>query len=332
MQKALLVCHVSHKAGLGHLSRLTSLAKTLKKENQIIPEILIFGNLIKKKDLNSFKIHNISSDRNLINSIKDITKNNDFSVLIFDLYTKKKIKGFTKLLQYLKKKNFFLINIGSLLDNCDNLDLVWIPSFYFDNNKNYKCKNLINYGWDKYLIEKRLKNKKWLPGNKVLVLTGGSDVYNLGKTFPNQLDKNLEKNIEISWVKGPLANNPILPKKCRLNWTIHDSPTELDRLIVDSNYVITLFGISFFEVIQYGIPTIVIHTHNKKDNIELEFLSKENVASVAKNTTEAIDNLISLMNNLKLAKKYSMNSLKKLSSSGVKNLSKQIYSLVKNRN
>ena len=51
MSKILLVCYVSPKIGLGHLSRLLALAQTLKKDKKIVPEFLIFGDLIKKDEL-----------------------------------------------------------------------------------------------------------------------------------------------------------------------------------------------------------------------------------------------------------------------------------------
>ena len=83
----------------------------------------------------------------------------------------------------MKKQNIFIIGIDSLIEYCDILDLVWIPSFNFDTTKHSNCKSLLRSGWDTYLIQKRLNHKKWNPGSKILVLTGGSDVSNLGKTF-----------------------------------------------------------------------------------------------------------------------------------------------------
>ena len=60
MPKILLICNVSAESGIGHLSRLLALGDYLLKENKVIPELLIFGDLVKKKDLKSFKVHNFS--------------------------------------------------------------------------------------------------------------------------------------------------------------------------------------------------------------------------------------------------------------------------------
>jgi hypothetical protein len=90
----------------------------------------------------------------------------------------------------------------------------------------------------------------------------------------------------------------------------------------------TVFGVSFFEVLQYGIPTVVFSPYGNKNNKELDALSKEGVAMVESNSKLAINSLIKLMNNDKLSKKYSINALKKMSINGVQNLSNEIYSLM----
>ena len=65
-----------------------------------------------------------------------------------------------------------------------------------------------------------------------------------------------------------------------------------------------------------------------KDNDELNSLYEENVAMVTKSTEQAIEGLINLMKNDKIAKKYSINALKKMSINGTSKLSKKIISLI----
>jgi spore coat polysaccharide biosynthesis predicted glycosyltransferase SpsG len=330
MSKILLVCCVSPKIGLGHLSRLLALAQTLKKDKKIIPEFLIFGDLIKKNELNNFKVNNVLADDSIVLTIENLLESNNLNAIVFDIHQDYNNNNFYKLITKLKKKKIYTISIDSLIEYCDVLDLIWIPSFNFDITKHSNCKSLLRSGWDTYLIQKRLNHKEWRQGLKILVLTGGSDVSNLGKTLPAQLDKILDKNSEVHWVKGPLSNDPILPEKCRLKWIFHDAPQQLDELIVQSNYVITVFGISFFEVLQYGIPTVVFSTYDKKDNNDLKALSIEKVAIPASNSETAAKELSNLMIDIKLASKLSTNALKKMSINGTQQLSEEIYSLVKN--
>jgi len=328
MSSALLICHVSPETGIGHLSRLLALAELLRKDNYVIPELLIFGDVIKKEGLSNFNIHNASLSDDIGSTIENILETNDFDVLIFDLYIKNDTDYLEKLFIKLKGRNINLISIDSLIDHCNILDLIWIPSFNFDCNKYTNCTSILKSGWDSFLIQKRIDHKEWNPGTKILILTGGSDFTNLGEILPTQLDRLLNKKIEIHWVRGPFSRAPNLPKKCSLNWFVHNAPNQLDELIVKSNYVITVFGVSFFEVLQYGIPTVVFSPNSYKDNNDLEALSKEDVAMVVKNPKLVINGLIKLMNNDELAKEYSVNALKKMSINGVQNLTKEIYSLV----
>jgi spore coat polysaccharide biosynthesis predicted glycosyltransferase SpsG len=328
MKKALLVCYVSSEIGIGHLSRLLSLADTLKKDNKVTLDFLIFGDLIKKNELDKFKVHNFSLDSDFVAIVNKIFEINNFDLLIFDIYQNHKISKLHELLIKLKQRNICIIGIDSLIEYCQILDLIWIPSFNFDNSKYINCKSLLRSGWDTFLIQKRFQHKKWSPGSKVLILTGGSDISNLGKTLPSQLDQILDNNSELHWVKGPLSKDPNLPEKCRLNWTIHASPQRLDHLIVQSNYAITVFGLSFFEILQYGVPSVVFSPYNNKDNEELEALKKEEVAMIANNSRLAVEGLFKLMNNDEIASKYSVNALKRMSINGSKNLSREIYFLL----
>ena len=328
MHKILLVCYVSSKIGLGHLSRLLALAQTLKKDKKVIPEFLIFGDLIKKDELDSFTVHTFSVENNFVQTIQNLFKNNSFKGIVFDIYQNHNIKKLYRLFTQLKQQNIFLVGVDSLIEYCDILNLIWIPSFNFNTNRYINCKSKLKSGWDSYLIQKRLKQKVWAPGSKVLVLTGGSDALNLRERLPSKLDKILDKNSEINWVKGPFSKKPKLPEKTRLNWIIHDAPQKLDELILESNFVLTVFGISFFEVLQYGVPTVVFSPYNKKDDDDLVALSKENVAVVAYNMKSAIEELINLIKNVDFAKKLSANALKKMSKNGTKKFSEEIYKLL----
>ena len=328
MSSLLLVCHVSPEIGIGHLSRLLALAETLRKDNKVIPEFLIFGDFIKKDELANFNVHDFPLEDDFVATIENILEVNDFDALVFDLYPKHDIDNLGELFIHLKQRNIHLIGVDSLIEHCNILDLIWIPSFNFDCGRYVDCMCVMKSGWDSFLIQKRLQHKEWNPGVKVLILTGGSDVANLRETLPAQLDASLDSGIELHWVQGPFASSPNLPKQCRLNWVVHNAPEQLDELIVQSDYVITVFGVSFFEVLQYGIPTVVFSPYGDKDNNELEALSEEGVALVVNDSKLAIEGLTELMNNDELAKEYSISALKKMSTNGAKNLSKEIYSLI----
>jgi spore coat polysaccharide biosynthesis predicted glycosyltransferase SpsG len=329
MSHVLLICHVSSKIGMGHLSRLLALAETLRKNNKVIPEFLIFGDFIRKDELAKFKVHSFSLEDDFIGILDKTLINNKYAALIFDLYLNHNIENLNESFKQLKQRHVHLIGIDALVEHCNILDLIWVPAFNFDFSGHTHCKSVLKSGWDSFLIQKRLEHTDWSPGSNVLILTGGSDVSKLGETLPAQLDTVLDKDTDLHWVRGPFSDAPILPNKRRLNWTIHDAPEKLDELIVQSDYVMTVFGVSFFEVLQYGIPTVVFSPYGVKDNKELDALSKEDVAIVEANSSCAINSLVELMTDEELARKYSLNALKKMSINGVQNLCNEIYSLMR---
>ena len=325
----LLICSVGSEIGLGHLSRLLAVAEILRNENKVIPEFLIFGDVIRKDELASFKVHRCALGDDFVGTVNKTLINNEYAVLIFDLYPHHNIDNLSELFRQLKQRDVYLIGIDSLLEHCDILDLIWVPAFNFDFSGHIDCNSVLKTGWDSFLLQKRMEHTEWSPGSKVLILTGGSDVLKLGETLPAQLDAVLGKSADVHWVRGPFSGAPILPNKCRLNWTIHNAPEQLDELIVKSDYVMTVFGVSFFEVLQYGIPTVVFSPYGIKDNKELEALSKQGVAIVEANSTRAINSLVELMNNEKLAREFSLNALRKMAINGSQNFCNELYSVMR---
>jgi len=328
MPKILLVCHASADIGLGHLSRLTALAQSLESDGMVVPETLIFGDFFPKDGILNFSTHLFSLADDFVTTVLKVVAAGDFNAVAFDLHALQDIKGFKSLLFSLKNNGIRLIAIDSLLEFCDVLDLVWIPSFNFDIANHTHCKCIIKFGWDSFLIQKRLPSRVWTKGSRVLVLTGGSDVARLGRTLPAQIDSSLNEGSEVHWVKGPFSEAPSLPDRQRLAWNIHDAPTQLDELIVESDYVLTVFGVAFFEVLQYGIPTVVFSPYDNKDVVELSALSEQNLAAVAGSSFEAVERLNHLMRDDKRAREYSSNSVKKLAVNGAQNLADEIYLLI----
>ncbi len=324
----LLVCHASSSVGLGHLSRLLALAKFLKVNNNYQVEFLIFGEDFKKAELKYYKTYQFSASSDFINSSKQIIEQVSPSMVIFDLYPKLLPPNLEKFFEWTRSKDIRLIGIDSLFSYTPFLDHVWIPSFDSNLAKKSVLRDKLTSGWDSILLQKRLQTKKWKPGFRVLILTGGSDATGLGETLPTLLDDMLKEDTVLDWVKGPFSSDPLLPSKCKLNWNIHISPPHLDELIVQSNYVLTVFGLSFFEVLQYGIPSVVFSPYGKKDDNEMKSLAKEGVSLVSWNSIHAVEQLVELMKNDSLAQDYSDNSLVKMSTNGVKKLSSKIQLLL----
>lgn len=316
----LIVTNVSATIGLGHLSRMLAIAQSLINHNFNNFKFIILGETIKFSGLKGLDFNFIEEKLDFHCEILNIVNIDHPKIIIFDLHPRFINNNLEILLGKLSNLKIHLIGVDSLYIYADKLNITWIPSFYKRHSFFTKSPSSIKFGWDSYLIQKRLSSSKWSSGNRVLILTGGSDFSSLGKTLPKKIDNLLPKESEIHWVQGPFAPKPNLSETSHLRWFVHDNLESLDELIVKCNYALTVFGVSLFELLQYGIPTVVFSPYDGKDNDELVALKKENVAIVSENVDNAINDLVYLMENDDLSNSLSLNAMAKLSVNGAKNL------------
>lgn len=325
-----MVCLVSEEIGIGHFSRLLALSNKLRNDTHI--EFLIYGKLPHLINKTNFKYTLKNIDANFSKSLEDFINENNFTCAVLDIHHSVVSNDLYRSFKNINKKATRLIGIDSLIEFHHYFEFLWIPSIIFNKDSLPKgCKN-ISWGWDHLLIEKKYKDFEWRDGDDILVLTGGSDTALLGEWLPEEIDSKIEKGSKVRWVKGPFAKQPKIPNKSKLKWIVEDSPANLDNLITKSNYVIVVFGISFFETIQYGVPTVVFSPYNNKDEYVLNQIQKEGVALVAKNAKDAVKNLNTLMLKKATAKNLSIKSKSRFDdyNSGQNNLKRKIMDVLKN--
>jgi hypothetical protein len=80
-----------------------------------------------------------------------------------------------------------------------------------------------------------------------------------------------------------------------------------------ANYAVTVYGVSFFELLYYGVPTIVFSPYGDKDDSELTEIAATGVALVATDEVDAIAKLNNLMTNEALAASLSLHARQRLS-------------------
>ena len=323
-------CHAGSGIGLGHLTRCISIWNELNNVNNLI----IRFHIICDKPIPI-------SNKKLIPKYIDInTEFNDN--LTLDLKYEKQIFILDFNQNYINDNliNFFLsikntkiiIAVDSLLKYHEYVDYFFMPTFQFHKKFLNICNKKISWGWDHLLLNPKYDPvEKCFMNKKILILTGGSDSTNLGQTFPEKLDKNIEVNSEINWVVGPFSKQPILPNSQINNWKIHQSPKNLDDIFLNCNYSITIFGVSFFELLYYGIPTVVFSPYDDKDEKELAQIEKLGVALVAKNEDDAMFKLNVLMKDSKTSSLLSMNSKKLFKQSGSKTFLNILKNIILNK-
>jgi len=323
----LFVCHAGAGTGLGHLTRSLVAARTLRDESGFDVQFLVQGDTIDRPDLNSFEHHIIPFGCDFSEALLQQVAIRKTGIVVFDVHTRHLPSSMESLLTELRCMGCRLVTIDALSSLYDYFDLVYIPSFRFIPPMESPCNRFL-YGWDSYLLNVSVSPVIWKPGRAALVLTGGSDTTGLGKTLPALLDRSLPAGIDLHWVVGPFAAKPDFPVPQRLNIFTHKELARLDRLMVRVNYAITVYGVSFFELLQCGIPTVVFSPYGIKDNTELAAVASEKVALVAENEFDAVEKLKNLMDDDALAASLSRQAQQKLSSCGSHKFAQALQRLI----
>ncbi len=325
---ALIVCHAGAGIGLGHLSRSLTVARALQDKVFAGVRLLIQGESVDRADLALIPHRYIGLAEDLSAAVMREVDAKRTDVVVFDIHPQRIPTDLPALLSALRARQAHLVGIDSMLKYCDEFELVQIPSFYVDPDKTSRCRKPVYHGWDCYLLEKSEPKGAWSPGNKVLVLTGGSDAMHLGRSLPSELDAKLSIGTEVHWVRGPYAEQPRLPTQPRLRWLMHDAPAGLGSLMAQSNFALTVYGVSFFELLQYGVPTVVFSPYGDKDRAELDRLKREAVAMIAQDATRAVVMLCELMRDQKAAQVISRQAAGKIDSQGASRLAERMRMLV----
>jgi spore coat polysaccharide biosynthesis predicted glycosyltransferase SpsG len=311
--KVLFVCHAGAGTGLGHLVRSLVAARALRDEPGFDVQFLVQGDIVDRPDLKSFEHRFIPFGCDFSDALLQQVTADKTGIVVFDVHDRHVPSGMESLLTELRCLGCRLVTIDALAFLYEYLDLVYVPSFRFTPPDGADPKRFL-YGWDHYLLNVSASPVTWKPGRAALVLTGGSDATALGETLPALLDRSLPPETELHWVVGPFAAEPILPDPARLTIVVHKELAHLDKLMVRVNYAITVYGVSFFELLQCGIPTVVFSPYGTKDDVELASIASEGVALVAENEFDAVGKLKLLMDDDALAANLSLQAKRKLPS------------------
>ena len=176
----------------------------------------------------------------------------------------------------------------------DAFDRLYIPSFTLKEKAQYHSKQVI-YGWECYLFKQPMPPGRWQAGNEVLVLIGGSDPHGLSRHLPELLDQSLPINICVRWVQGPYSRRPRIPASARLRWQVETGLNDLSDCYRRANYVLCVYGVSFFESLQAGLPTVVFSPYGERDQQELEAIREMGIAHVENSYAEAVQALVRLI-------------------------------------
>jgi spore coat polysaccharide biosynthesis predicted glycosyltransferase SpsG len=102
----------------------------------------------------------------------------------------------------------------------------------------------------------------------------------------------------------------------------------MDVLMAQASYALTVYGVSCFELLQYGIPTVVFSPYGDKDRAELERLKEQGVAVVAVDEYLAVTALRELMSDPVVSEGISRRAARKIDGKGALRLAEKVRALV----
>tara|TARA_A100001015_G_scaffold264722_1_gene312562 strand:- start:10 stop:969 length:960 start_codon:yes stop_codon:yes gene_type:complete len=285
----IIFCDINKKVGIGHYSRSITLKRLIEKNFLNTKVLIILITATRKRFSGNYKK---VSPKNLNSKISKCIHNRRPSHVFFNLSPEFERNNFKSFVKIFLNKNIKLIAIDNLFSYKKFLYHIWVPNVYLDLK--YKKDKKFSFGWNKLLINEN-KKKKIYTDRSILILTGGTDKYQISKKLPIILEKNLQAGTIIKWVIGPFAQKPKI-KNSKLKWIFYRNQTNLSKIYSKSGLAFVQFGVSFFEVVQYGIPCAV-YSPKFKENFKLQkeikkkFFLDSDLTSLVKNLRSKLTNI-----------------------------------------
>ena len=299
--------HAGRGVGLGHLTRSVVAARSTVRRIGVQVDFVAIGEEIDEatENFSDLVIRTMSGPVDgVISQLADLGQ---YSAICFDLYPHSASPKFADVLRTLRRDGCRIIAIDSL-EGCEDLiDLLYVPSCLPPTRFASKCfGGRLVFGWDAYLLNIVPFNPAAVRDpDSALVLTGGSDATGLGQDWPEILASCLPNNSRLNWVTGPFAEPPTFPQTTNIHFVEHVAPPTLNALMRDTGIAITVFGVSLFELIALGIPTVVFSPYGDRDARALDEIERQGVAVVASDANDAAHKAARLMTDSNLQSRLS---------------------------
>ena len=307
--------HAGKGIGLGHLTRSLVAAQSLALRLGAQVDFVAVGQEIDGALAREFNVH-FSITHGPIDVVVDrLTKNNHYAAICLDLFNPLLMEGLGLVLEDLRKMGCQIVAIDSLTGFEGLIDLLYVPSFMqpaFIEASEFQGR--LAYGWNAYLLNVQSRDQMLTREGSILVLTGGSDVTRLGQTWPKIFNECLPRGSMVHWVTGPFSERPTIPNPSSIDFTEHLAPAGLSALMHRAEVAVTVFGVSFFELIAVGVPTVVFSPYGEKDSRELGEIAKNRVALVAEDANDAAKKVAMLLGDCDLRNQLSNTARDKIKS------------------
>ncbi len=297
--KTLVVTQCGSRIGLGHVGRMFALTQALQDEMAAGVEWLIQGDAFEHEALSLVPHRFIAAEADLLIALEQRLAAGGVEAVVFDLAPAHLPAQLGRGLEQMRRDGLVTVAVDGLIDLADQLDAIHIPSFYLPSRFQPLARSgKLGYGWDHYLISRDLLPQSPRPaGRRLVVLTGGSDVAALGRLWPALLMRALPADVTITWIRGPFAPPPDLPSPrpaAPNRWRVLHAPDHLAEVMAGADFALTLYGVTLFELLQLGIPTVT-WTPDRRLAAEMAALAGQEVAQVADSAEAAVAQLATLV-------------------------------------
>jgi len=285
--KVALITEAGPQVGLGHLMRMLVTAAALQDYLGAKVTLFIKGQVIEDPEL-ALIPHEwlVEFDEGVLQQVAV-----DNHVCVFDV---KDVSLLSSPIKAMQQTKALLVGVDIAVQNASLFDVVWMPTFY-DTWSKLGLSNL-HGGWDCYLLR---DSANWHPHHdrahkRILILTGGSDAGGLGEKLPDMLLKNLPDGTYIDWVQGPYAPAPLIPTVNDGCFNVIVAPDNLPNIYAEYDAILCVYGVSFFECLRAGVPTVVFDAIGAAGTAEWQAL----VQQFPNTTADCIDTAISMLGNM----------------------------------
>ena len=303
-----IVTHAGEKVGLGHLSRMIALARELK-ESQSLKVVFYINDDETAKNLlskNGFVFATWNSKTQLSSVKSEVLEPYSVSGIAIDVKANKGnyLKQWLTILEEIELPRFV---IDYIPEHSDNSITSIVPTVYHPRLTRFsnEDKQKVIWGRDYLLLNRKVnfwRENDCVDTDDIVVTAGGS-----GKCSEPMLKAlaELSKDIKIKFVVGPFSDPARFESRLKefdfRKYEIIFNPPDPYKVYRESELAISTFGVTTYELIALGVPTVVIDTSNDGDRNIVVFMARKNVCvnalSFAANTEKFVDEIRYLMAN-----------------------------------
>lgn len=276
--KVSILCEAGRDVGLGHLSRACVIASALQEQLGADVDMHIRG---KRSEIS--KLEHIR--HRWVNAFDNIGR--DADALIVDV--KNVEDAFAATLRAVSK-SVLKVGIDRPGDPKRIFDQIWMPSICISPRLKKEAVGRLRYGLDCFLLGQSPARKAAITSSSnksTVILTGGSDPAGFANFLPDKLDEITDASDEITWIQGPYANAPLWTGN-KAKFKAIKSPANLAGMLHEFDYALCVFGVTFFECLRAGVPTVVFDPLGAATKAEWRLLGEMFPDFVAENLDDAL--------------------------------------------